>query len=128
LAQWWVSVKTKSTPDLFKNCVKLPEPEPEVEDKEVDLYTLAKREDEDAFVIIESFIRGTWESWFEENSKMKPIVEREWNAVREDRKFWTLLCGNRNPRTISLLFAFEKYEPYIDWQALSANPAIFKKQ
>jgi len=121
LAQWWVSMKTKVTPKLFQKCVK--NPCSVEQDKEVTLYTLADRQDDDAVVIIENFITGDWENWFEENSRMKPIVEREWNNAMNDPLFWRILCGNKNPRIIKLLFA-KKCE--IDWGVLSSNPAIFE--
>ena len=123
LAQWWVSIKTKSTPKLFQNCVKLPLREP-VEEKETDLYSLAKREDEEAVDVIESFLTGTWETWFDENSKMRPIVEREWNTARGNPEFWKFLSGNKNHRIVRLLLTihFEN----INWLVLSANPSIFE--
>jgi hypothetical protein len=122
LAQWWVSIKIKSTPNFFeiRGCSKNAK-EPVAECKEMDLYTLAKRTDKDATVILESFLRGTWLDWFDETSKMKPVVEREWNAAFHDPDFWHILCENCEERIIHML-PHDK----IDWEALSSNPAIFQ--
>jgi hypothetical protein len=127
LAKWWVSIKKKSTPLLFKYkagekcnervCVR-------ESDVETDLYSIAAREDDESLDIMEAFIRGGWEHWFEEHSRMKPIVERDWISAKEDGEFWRILCGNQNRRAIHLVFT-EGYDKYIDWHALSANPIIF---
>jgi len=125
LAKWWVSIKTKSTPNMFRNCriSEKTEKTEKLPDPETDLYTLAAREDDDALVIIESFITGSWTTWFDEGSKMKPIVEREWNAARGDERFWKILCANQSPRILKFIFLTD----CIHWETLSANPVIFAK-